>query len=463
MDGVTLGLAILGGVLVFCLSPVYGLIVFIASVSWYPSYLTVKLGTADFSVCRLVILALFAKLYLQTNLPKQFKFNWLDRIIIIYFLGQMLAGVCTSQSTMEFLENRAGGVFDMVLPYFAVRMIITDRQQYLALLKGILVVAAPLAVIGLYQSITGNNPMGFLLRYHAWLDSLEYRALARHGFYRATVTFGVHIMFGLFFAILGPICVGLLRAEKKHLWLCVAGVLLMGVGVFSSMSSGPILASGLALLFIAFYRYQRYWKVAAVALAIMCGTVEIISNRHFWDVLGRFTFDPATAWYRSRLIEVAFFEGGMSGHWLMGYGLVDPGWHAVMDGRDHTDIVNHYILTLVRYGLVGLVPFLVMVGILVKRLRSAFRLSSNRADRWMVWCLGGSLFGLLAAMVSVSIFGPSATIFYLLIGFCGVMPMVVHQRKVSVRPIRSACQGVRGNLASGISPAMKSAGWNVRF
>ena len=117
MDGVTLGLAILGGALVFCLSPVYGLIIFIASVSWYPSYLTVKLGTLDFSVCRLVLLALFAKLYLQTNLPKRFKFNWLDRIIIIYFLCQMLAGVSTSQSAMEFLENRAGAVFDMVLPY----------------------------------------------------------------------------------------------------------------------------------------------------------------------------------------------------------------------------------------------------------------------------------------------------------------------------------------------------------
>jgi hypothetical protein len=40
--------------------------------------------------------------------------------------------------------------------------------------------------------------------------------------------------------------------------------------------------------------------------------VEIISNRHFYDVFGDFTVNPVTAWYRSRLIDVALFEGGMS-------------------------------------------------------------------------------------------------------------------------------------------------------
>ncbi|GAH01346.1 unnamed protein product, partial [marine sediment metagenome] len=190
---------------------------------------------------------------------------------------------------------------------------------------------------------------------------MVYRPVSRLGFFRADVVFSHSIMYGLFFAMLGPVCAGILRGAKKYKYetLCWVGVGLMGVGVFSSMSSGPILAGLLSILFIAVYRWRKYWKPIVIIIIVMCGSVEIISNRHFYDVLGGFTLNPGTAWYRSKLIDVALFEGGMSGHWLAGYGYnAEPGWKDKIDGRDHTDIVNHYLLILSRYGLVGLLPFL---------------------------------------------------------------------------------------------------------
>ncbi|GAJ20755.1 unnamed protein product, partial [marine sediment metagenome] len=176
--------------------------------------------------------------------------------------------------------------------------------------------------------------------------------------------------------------------------LCWVGVGLMVVGIFSSMSSGPMLAAILSILFIVFYRWRKYWKPVAIIIIVMCGSVEVISNRHFYDILGGFTLVPATAWYRSKLIDVALFEGGMSGHWLTGYGLfVDPGWGPLIDGRDHTDAVNHYVLILARYGLIGLVPFLVMCTMAVKRLIDAYKASIYDSDKWLVWCLSAGLFG----------------------------------------------------------------------
>lgn len=47
-------------------------------------------------------------------------------------------------------------------------------------------------------------------------------------------------------------------------------------------------------------------------------------NRHFYNVIGGFTINPATAWHRTRLIEVVLFEGGVSDHWLTGFGWSDP-------------------------------------------------------------------------------------------------------------------------------------------
>src|SRR3972149_977134 len=131
MEGITLSIAIAASTLVFFLSPTYGLIAYVAVLAWYPSYLLVPIGTIDFTAQRIVILAIFAKLFLQTDLPGRFKLIWLDKLIIIYFGAEILAGATTAQSLMAFLENRAGAIFDMVMPYFAVRMIVRDKQQYL--------------------------------------------------------------------------------------------------------------------------------------------------------------------------------------------------------------------------------------------------------------------------------------------------------------------------------------------
>ena len=429
MEAVTLLIAAIASFLVFCLSPVYGLIVYVAALAFYPSYLVVPIGTIDFTVTRIVILAIFAKLFLQTDLPGRFKFIGLDKLILIYFASQILAGATTTQSLMAFLENRAGAVFDMVLPYFAVRMIVTNRKEYLTLLKSVLIIAAPLAIVGFYQCLTGNNPLGFFKKYQAWGFIKAYSP--RLGFFRADVVFSHSIMYGLFFAMLGPVCAGILHNAKKYKTLYWLGLSLMGVGIFSSMSSGPMLAGLLSISFIAFYRWRKHWKLVIMIVVIVCGSVEIMSNRHFYDVLGGFTFNPRTAWYRSRLIDVALFEGGMSGHWLTGFGSsTDVGWGLRIDGRG-TDMVNHYLWILYRYGLTGFVPFLAMCTMAVKRLIDAYKASIYDSDKWLVWCLSAGLFGLWGAFMSVSLFGQPTTIYYMMIGFAGVMPAIISSRKAT--------------------------------
>ena len=425
MEGLTLLLGLVASAVVFLLPPVYALIAYIVALAWYPAFLSVQLGTIDFTLRRIVIVALFAKLLLQTNLPGRFKFIWLDKLVIIYFGAQLLSGALTGTSLTAFFENRAGGAFDMVLPYFAVRMIVQTRQQYLTLLKWVMIISAPLAVIGLYQCVTGQNLLAFL-RGPVVSESASYTSKARLGLYRADTVFSHPIMYGLFFAVLGPVCAGILHSVRNHKTLYLAGLGFFAVGVFSSMSSGPLLAALLSMLFIAVWWWRKYWKPIVVTVIVLCGSVEIISNRHFYDVLGSFTLNPRTAWYRTRLVEVALFEGGMSGHWVTGYGYnADPGWGPKIDGRSHTDTVNHYILVLSRYGLVGLIPFLAMNIAVVRRLIRAYKASTGSRDKWLIWCLSGGYFGLAGALMSVSLFGQGDTVYYMLLGFGSVMPSLV--------------------------------------
>ncbi len=426
----TLIIGVAAATMVLCVSPLRGLIVYVAVLAWYPSFLSVPIGTVDLTVTRLVMLAIFLKLFLQDDAIKKFNFETADKVLIVYFVLQIAASAFTAASAGQLIENRAGAAFDMVLPYFAVRLIIQNKHQYTTLLKAVMVISVPLVAFGLWQCFTGHNPFAFLWQYYAWTTEMSFTQLHRSGLFRANVIFPHPIMYGLFFAIFGPVCLGLLRQPSKNRELYYLGSAVMGVGVFTSMSSGPALALLLSLGFILFYKYRRSWRTALGVAIVMCLTVEVVSNRHFYDVLGRFTFNAGTAWYRGRLLEIAFFEGGMNGHWLAGYGLADPGWGPRIDHRPFTDIVNHYVLVLVRYGLTGLIPFIALLIAVSRRLIDAFRMRISQEETWLAWCVLAAFFGLLGAMFSTSLFGQPIVVFYMIMGFAVIMPNILGKKRI---------------------------------
>ena len=151
--------------------------------------------------------------------------------------------------------------------------------------------------------------------------------------------------------------------------------------------------------------------------------VEVISNRHWYEVLASYaTLDANTAYYRIELIEEAF-GGGMNGHWLLGYG-GDIGVTKDLAGWEHKDITNHYILVLVRYGLLGILPLMAAAGAALRRVRLAYTLAWRESDRWLIWCIMSSLAGILISLFSVSLFGQPVTIFYILLAVAATCPEI---------------------------------------
>jgi len=424
MQGVTLTFAVVGALCVLALPVRYAVIVYIGALVWYPSYLAVSIGTVDFTLCRIVILVLYAKIFLTSDIVRAFQWNWLDALVLLGWACQCVAGLITTDAG-ALLENRAGAAFDTLLPYFAVRLTVRSRNDYLLLLRSLLVLAAPLAIFGAYQCLTGHNPLGFFSRYAFTGGSVSDRALAaRRGLWRAEVTFPMSIMFGLFFAMMGPLCAGLWKFVRQK-WALLTGLLLMVVGMMSSMSSGPWLAGIVAMAVIAAFPFRRYWKTFVGLLVVWLGAIDVASNRHWYDVLGSFTLAPRTAWYRVRLMEVAL-SGGMNDHWIAGFGLwQNPGWGPMIDGRSHTDVVNAYLGVLVKFGLLGLIPFILTMGAAWARLRVAFSRAGSEADRWLVWGVCASLAGIAITMFSVSFFGQPLNLLFIVLGICGNAPILV--------------------------------------
>jgi O-antigen ligase len=156
--------------------------------------------------------------------------------------------------------------------------------------------------------------------------------------------------------------------------------------------------------------------------------LEFYSNRHFYVVPTRLAFNSATAYYRIGLYDEAF-GGGMKGHWMFGYGYVGVG-----PGNDNTnfhwhyrDFTSIYIGRLVRHGLFGLLPFLVLPIIYYRYLYAAHQHAKRRRDKLLVYCFSAGLVGWSFGTLTVGFVAQTQTLFYMFMGIANNMPMMMEK------------------------------------
>ncbi len=423
MEPVTLAIAAVAAFLMWRTTPIRALGIYFAVLLLHPQFLSAPIGTLDFNTGRILILVLFAKMALQTRLLQQFQWTNMDRLALVLFV----AGIVTHSvnAPIALVLERQGGLFVSVLmPYFAIRAIVATKQDFLSLLQVLVFVGVTLAVLGVYQSVTGHNPMGFMKGYTA-SSTMEQRYLVRYGFYRADISFGQYIAFGMFFTPLLALSLVLHKKGTDPARTLVVLVVLV-LGVMSSVSSAPLLGCVVTLAVIAFFPFRKY-TVATIGIMLASMVfLEYYSDRHFYEVMTRLAMNGKTAAYRIGLYEEAF-GGGMDGHWLFGYGYVGLG-----PGNDnsnffwrHQDLVNIYIARLARGGLFATVPFLMINVLYYRSLYRAWRLCKSVEDRWMVWCLSAALIGWNVAMMTVGTVSVLGTLLFALIALAGSMPRIV--------------------------------------
>jgi len=428
MNSLTVAVSVLFSSLALILPAPYSLAVYVAALVSYPNYVKMNIAGLDFTVLRVVILAVLLRGIIAAS-SKPMRFRMLDLLVLLVFVAELAAGLMTSPSFMDFVINRAGATFDMLLPYFAVRLIIRNRGHLKKFLVASLLLMIPTALLGVYQCLTGFNPYAPLENLVYWnVKPSEYGK--RFNLTRANASFAHPIIFGLIYAMFIPVFVGLRKSFKRYQWVWLAGIGVILLGVLSSVSSGTYLAVMIFTAFLVGYRFRRYWKPVVAICILGLLIVDIISNRNWYHVMSDFTLNSRTAWYRGRLMEVAVFEGGMSGHWAAGYGYgQEPGWGARIDGRNYTDMVNHYLLVLARSGLIGFIPFVLMNVWVVKHLNRAWKRAATEADRYMVWGLSAAFFALALSTFSVSLEGPPSTVYFLMIGLAGALPDMMPPRR----------------------------------
>lgn len=413
MQGATALVAAIAAFFIIFSRPSKAMAPYVIALAWYPVYLTVPIGTVDFNVSRILVMVLIMRLLFVPGVVSRFRPNWADAIVLIAFLTQFTSYAVNESMEVVFVRQM-GSFFDTFLVYIAARLSIQSKDDFIDFATKIIIASIPLACLGLYQAFTGHNPYGFTKAFDAW-DPREQSFENRYGWFRADVSFNLNISFGLYFAMLLALAIGLwhqLRWSKRSKVICVA---FMGLGLFSSMSSGPLFAAIFSLGLIGIYRWRQHWFYYVVAAIAVIVAIEMYSNRHFPHVLGRLAFSTQNVYYRVGLWEEAF-GGGMDDHWVFGYGFVGLGV-----GNDnsefnweHKDFLNIYIARLVRCGLFATIPYFVMTFMIYHTMRRGFARAPTEAHRWMIWCLIAGQAGWHIGLMTVGLLSQMLPFYYLM-------------------------------------------------
>ena len=414
MQSLTLAVGVVLSVLAAILRPIYALILYIAVLLWYPNYLVVSVGTIDISVGRFVVGVVFLRCIFDRQIMNRFTWSRLDTWVTL----SMVVYVVTTfilQPFYESLENRAGFLMDTWFAYMVTRFIITGIPEFVTVVKWIAVSLAPLAFLGVIESVTGRLPFALLCGDSSYFAHITHYGF-RFGFTRAVGPFSHSILFGCAFAMFLPLIWHIRREEG---WRALAYVLSVTavIGTMSSMSSGPWIMMIAAIFCLVIERHKYLIMPVLVLFVISCIFLAIAANRPFYHVIVSYA-NPlgGSGWHRAKLIDLAVEHFGE--WWMFGYGGQDPGWGESL-GMGKTDITNEFVLAGVKYGVAGVVALVGVLAAAFRALMDSYKWSTDLRVKSLYWSLGCTLVSVVITWMSVSFFGQVMPLFYCILGMIG--------------------------------------------
>lgn len=405
MTGLTMLVAMGFTVACLLLRPGRAVGVFVMALLLWPEYMAFEVGPADLTTGRVVAMALFARFLMIGS--RRFRPGLLDCLVLGGWAWELLASVIADASSGH-LTYLIGRSLDTVLVYFVARLGVQGwddlRAMFLPIVIG-LVVVVPLALM---ENVTSSSVYDRFYRSRAWAfqKDPEYRL----GLMRARASAAHYIYFGMTMVFITGFLYGLRRIARPR-WLWPVAMIACIAGLFSSLSSGPWMAAAMFFVCAAFYVRRDLIKPCLISLALLAVFMEFASNRHFYELIDYFALRGRTAWYRTRLLEVAVAQ--LHEYWAFGFGSLVPNhWGALIDGRGHVDLVNNYVLVATRGGLLALAIYVAIKVRVLVHVTRVVRAGPGHA-RFLAFALGALTVAIAFAEMSVGLFAVPLKLYYM--------------------------------------------------
>lgn len=412
MIGATLGVTLVFLILAMsrrCNGTALGIV--IMSMFLWPEYLRVPVGLAEMSVPRLIGLVLLTK-FLFKGQHRKIGTSKVDTYVILIWLWTILATLMMGAQFHD-ITQMVGRGFDTVMMYYLARFCMVSNDDAKGLYSALAITAIFMCGIGVYETINAHSPYSSIFSSygHSWYEK---EAAFRYGFFRAQGSTSHSIYFGMSMMLLAGI-IWSLRGHIRKTFISYIVFFAAILGALSSMSSGPYM--GCLLLIVLNWYLKRTSLIKPSLKTIISASVllEIFSNRHFYNLIDYLALDKETAWYRTRLLEVGVAQ--WRDYWLLGVGSNWPHhWAVLVDGRDHIDVVNYFLIIALYGGLPAMLMYITSHVIAFKSAVTAWKLGLDDVKRKLLFGLCVTLVALDFSSLSVGLFGPPLLLSNLLLG-----------------------------------------------
>jgi hypothetical protein len=340
-----------------------------------------------------------------------------------------------------------GKIAEIFLCYLLVRCFCQDLDDFASIMGVIAILLVPIALEMIQEKFTGKN------LFSATFGGVREMVVVRDDELRARGPFRHAILAGTVGAALVPIMLGLWRRNPR---VAKIGLLACVTMVATCASSGPVLSLGFALLGVFLWRFRSWMGMIRWSIPLGYLALALVMNRPVYYIIGELSMGGSTGWHRSKLIDSSIEYFG--DWWAVGTDYTRS-WMptGVTFSENHTDITNYFLAFGVMGGILAVLLLVAMawvafkwVGEIIDKLPE----EDENGDRFMVWCMGASLFSHVATSISVAYYDQSVFFFWFSIATIGSLHWIRH----AVPEEASEEEPAAGPAAGPASPGMPF--WN---
>ncbi|MDP3559231.1 MAG: hypothetical protein Q8R79_02620 [Legionellaceae bacterium] len=371
-----------------------------------PADISLNIGRLHFYAVRVIGLLALLRIYSNLKNPN-LCFNSIDKLFISYnVLGTLIYFIASQDKSGAFIY-KSGTLVDSIVIYIVLRHAIQSKDNVSKIIEIFCYCVLALLPFVIFEYFTAQNLFSILGR-----DGIS----IRDGEIRAACTFSHSILFGSFAAALVPILWGGYKHKQSIVRLiCIVSCVFF---VYSSSSSGPIIALAASIFFLIFFKWKHYSSKLAWFTLFAATFIHIVRKMPIWHFLFvRIAIkSSSTGYHRYLLTEAAVKE--FWNWWLLGYGDIGPKWHQTYwpwTYAHFTDVTNHYLLEGVRGGFFTMLLFMILCFKTIKVLGSYAISQPDQKDQWLWWGFTVMMITHCVSFLSVAYFGQITMLLYLTI------------------------------------------------
>jgi hypothetical protein len=346
--------------------------------------------------------------------------NTIDKLMIAFFGWLFFASFFHNSNLDEagpmFIIGQAA---EIGICYLLVRCYCRNLGELYAISSVLAFLLVPIALEMVYEELSGKNLFSSLFGGNS--DAV----VVRDGEFRARGPFRHAILAGTVGAGLIPLMIAMWRSYQRAAMIGIAACMTM---IVACSSSGPVLSLLFGIMAMCLWKFRPWMGLIRWSIPIGYGILTLVMKQPAYYIIAKLSIGGSTGWHRSKLIDAAVIR--FNEWWLFGTDYTRAWMPTGLPGKtQHTDITNYYLGFGVKGGFLAVILFIAIIWVAFKWVGDILnaRPDLEDRDRFMIWCMGASLFSHVATSVSVAYYDQSYVFFWFSIASIASLAAMIHE------------------------------------